>query len=41
MAGLNPATPAVRRSDREVEGSNTVSTLAVVAIVRNSRNKTT
>jgi hypothetical protein len=41
MAGLDPATHAVRHSDRELEGSDTVSTLAIAAIVRDSRGKTT
>ena len=31
MAGLDPATHAVRHSDRELEGSDTVSTLAITS----------
>jgi hypothetical protein len=41
MAGLDPATHAVRHSDRKLEGSDTVSTLAIAAAVGDSQSKTT
>jgi hypothetical protein len=41
MAGLDPATHALRRSERKVEGPDTVSIVAIVAIVGSTRSTTT